>query len=1378
MATDLQVIITGKDGVSRIFKEISTSAKTAGDAVEAAGREGETGLKKIDQAAKSADRSLDAVGKSAGRASLDMVAIGAAVGTAAGGVAQLGDAFRDQERQISGINQLYGDQAADLLLLTEGIQDYTRYSNDAAREAALFASSLATNYDLTADQIGVLIERSADLAQVFGVDLVDAATRTSGAIRGEGEAAERLGLNLSDAAVAARALDAGITNWNVAGALTESEKAAFRFQLFLEDTEATAGSAAAAADNAGGRFREFANEMQDAAQSAGGFLGPVGQVAAEMAPLSLALPLVGAGLGKVAVGMRAAAVASRAFIATPIGLAITVTASALALASAAWIKNRNDASESVAAWAEAEAAASSLTEQINQLALSGDIFTSRWARTFQEDLGGQFDWFSDQISGLSDDMRLAILRGETDGLNEFWTNVVNSTEFPDNPVLRENYIASLMPTADDSERLSAAFTQLLSLRTSDQIDFSKVQVEADALFAAFDQAPDGSVSIDTLITQLEALYAEQLRYVEGLSATEQATLNLASAQAHWQALGAGSIGAMTEEMAQYEAAVVRTTESTRDAIATADEMAQAQREAMNERGEHEREAAAAQDEYWAAHRQLGEEGREADRARFEERRAQAEQSRQALGLVASGYTAITAEQERAAASAAAFAESLNATKDAAAGLAAEQLGQLHQAQQDFLADGDNILDFWLQYQETSVNAMTDALAATEGIEAGIGSASGALDAWVDSTYTGNARIIDSLAAVRAGTDDIGAGFAAIPGQAGDIAGVVDGVRVGVEGAGEGIAGIRSEVGALTAAALGLSDTDPGRPFRELVIMARDLENVSAGLDSILNTFGQIDSLGQRSSSAGSIADALFGEDGDPYDAVGPLRDIYDAGRIGQEQFNATVQAGISIQEDNVRVQESLNVIRATQLPLLAQEQAAYEAQIREISELGAVEQRRVLALQDQAVQTEIASNYATAYSASLGEIPEEVASNIIISSAEADPVIKDLLLQMELIEIDREGNIKVNFPDGPTVQDSISELTDSIDQLIRTLGGIPPIHIDEGNARQVLDRLREVKDEAGALDGTSANVSVDANTIDAETGLTNLQQLLIDLGVLRPEDIHIGADTADAEVGLTSLQQRLVDLGVLRVQDISITATDEATPVVEGLLSELGEADAMTATAILNATDNASGVTRDAHGVIRSTDSVVGTGTLNAIDNASGKSRAAQSVIDSMTGKSVNLVAVDLASGVARGIRGAIDAIQGKSVTITTNYRAVYSSQGRGPTAEMHGGIAGYALGGNVVPIWAGEGDNPEIAHFATGGSALIPREGLYNVPAGTFIEPSNSARASISAPGAGGGVTVHIHVAGSVLGVDDFLDRVIPELSTVVTRAVSRQDRSLGVTR
>ncbi len=109
-----------------------------------------------------------------------------------------------------------------------------------------------------------------------------------------------------------------------------------------------------------------------------------------------------------------------------------------------------------------------------------------------------------------------------------------------------------------------------------------------------------------------------------------------------------------------------------------------------------------------------------------------------------------------------------------------------------------------------------------------------------------------------------------------------------------------------------------------------------------------------------------------------------------------------------------------------------------------------------------------------------------------------------------------------------------------------------------------------------------------------------------------------------------------------------------------------------------------------------------------------------------------------------------------------------GPT-RLHGGMAEYALGGNVVPIWAGEA-GPEIAHFPTGGMAVLPREGPYNVPQGTFIEPANSAL---------GGGGINITFTGNFYGSNrqELNEWAKNDLLPAIARESERRDVAMGLT-
>lgn len=147
-------------------------------------------------------------------------------------------------------------------------------------------------------------------------------------------------------------------------------------------------------------------------------------------------------------------------------------------------------------------------------------------------------------------------------------------------------------------------------------------------------------------------------------------------------------------------------------------------------------------------------------------------------------------------------------------------------------------------------------------------------------------------------------------------------------------------------------------------------------------------------------------------------------------------------------------------------------------------------------------------------------------------------------------------------------------------------------------------------------------------------------------------------------------------------------------------------------------------------------------------------------------VSINLLDNATNGINAAMSALlalDGSSAT--TTIRTIYDNRGIGPAQALGGMVREYAGGG--VLFRAGEQNRPEIAHFATGGTALIPRDGYYTAPAGTYISPNNAVSNSY-----GGDTVFNI----TVNGVEDqqvvrvFTDDIIPRLE----RAVG--DRRVGM--
>lgn len=284
----MTITIDAKNAASPAFQQIARDAEAMGAKVTQAGTTSARSLKEMEDRARN---------------------LGAAAGVLVGGMSLAGQSFVSQEQQLRGLQRAYGESADDIERFADELQRSTVYSDDSARQAAQIASTLQRSYGLTTDQITQLIARTADLASVnvtstgAQFELADAVARTSGAIRGEGEAAEALGLTLSDSAVAAAAAARGLTGWNTT--MTEAEKAAFRFQLLMEQSTYAMGAAGDAADTNAGKTKQLVNQFQDLTQSVGGALGPLGEYTAVLGNLALAAPLAGAALGKLAAGFGA-----------------------------------------------------------------------------------------------------------------------------------------------------------------------------------------------------------------------------------------------------------------------------------------------------------------------------------------------------------------------------------------------------------------------------------------------------------------------------------------------------------------------------------------------------------------------------------------------------------------------------------------------------------------------------------------------------------------------------------------------------------------------------------------------------------------------------------------------------------------------------------------------------------------------------------------------------------------------------------------------------------------------------------------------------------------------------------------------------------------
>ncbi len=350
-----------------------------------------------------------------------------------------------------------------------------------------------------------------------------------------------------------------------------------------------------------------------------------------------------------------------------------------------------------------------------------------------------------------------------------------------------------------------------------------------------------------------------------------------------------------------------------------------------------------------------------------------------------------------------------------------------------------------------------------------------------------------------------------------------------------------------------------RSFRENVIpTAAAIDDANASFDQVLRTFEQIDQLAKRPQGAASIAESLVGAPGE----WAAIDDLLESGRISLAQYNQTVESGYAITESAARSQMILNEIRADQLPLLEAETRAYEQNLEAIAALEPAEQRRVLMLQDTAVQAQVAELYSTAYAASLGQIPPEVATQMILNAAEADAGLKDLLLNLGLIsEVD--GEIRVNFPDADKTIQAIDRVTHSV-LLLMDLMDDGEIN---GSIKLTIEGDEELKETYGFLlevDETDveATATVEAN---ADPAKVVFEQIISQLRGLDGQSakVYQYGDNSDAIANIDDVAADLADLDG-STATVYINAVNNAGAAIGSVASQLANLDGQSATVSVN----------------------------------------------------------------------------------------------------------------------------------------------------------------------------------------------------------------------
>jgi hypothetical protein len=1210
MSDSVRFTVTAKDDASDDFQRIGKAAQSMGQQVQNAGKASASGLTPVGPAAKNAQKALADVETQAKKtaASSDDIKkkwteAGAAAGTLVAGLALVGRAYVEQERQIDGLERAYGDASKQLIEFAEEIQQTTVYSNDAARAATLSAASLAQNYGLTADQIENVVKASADLATVTGIDLADATTRVAGAIRGEGEAAELLGLNMSDAAVQALAAAAGIEGWNTT--MTEGEKAAFRYSVAMDQAAFATGAAADAAETNAGQARQFVNSLQDQAQALGGAIGPAAEYASVLGSFALAAPVAGAALGRLATGIKIAASALG-----PVGLIAAGVGAVVVLGEMTdWFGLFGDSAEAAVPPVE------DLSEAVLQLAQAGTAAETITRLTSA----------TGELKAALDDISTDSIQSELDAAMQALGDLGKS----------EGVVANFQLLLETGANTgNAAIDQQLNL-------IRELRGELDTLKADGESVAVGLVEgiigrLDEPLINVEGVLADLATNIHLLK-TDQITLSEFNANIQGMTdnfgdlyavlpIGSAAIDAQTRAWEQYQ----RTIDGVRD----------------SQRGvgfmDLDDSAVGSQEAYAAATERTTE-----NMARLAE-------------ITASTDASMGELKDEANATAAAFQDRLSsgiAASTAAMVEHANEISAVNQQLIDFVANGDNIVDVLIR-------------------------AGGAL--------TGNQGF---LRGVRELTDAQGA---------------LDSTFQAIIGGSEALA----------------------QSGQQVADWASELTGITLTAEGFVYELSAID-------------EALA------------------SGRISQDEYNAAIVAGQDILYNNAQIQADISAIQAQQAPLIADRTNAYQDQVAALAELGPAEQRHALLMMDSGVQAQVASAYSTAYAASLGEIPESVASEIILAEAASNPDTKELYKELGLISEGADGTITVNFPNGESMTETLTTLNSTLDDLvdaINLLNGTPiqvSDHSDDALQRMqnLLDKMNEIRSlnmEIGTYspatpttgDGTGGSSNIAGEHVQ-NGGQPDKTQVITITANAEPyfrvvSDVEAKAEAIDGtEHQLIMTADNTQAIGVFRDTEGSIVAITDGEHVVK----VTGDpSDATNDIALVNQ------VLNDLNGTV-GVIYVEGdpTGATTAVSDA----EAARNGIDG-TSATVSINGVDYVSGLVNSLTG----YQGDA------YIYVHGVQvgAIGPT----GGFAGAVMrDGGIVNY-----DAAAIDGIVTHGgyrSIMVGEAGreILRVPPGSSVTPAPMTNAITGNSHAG--KEVHLHFHNAVYGMDDFQQQVSQAVRSAV---------------
>jgi hypothetical protein len=260
----------------------------------------EDGLRDVERQANRTGDDLERAGKRGGSAFSGLTKGVLAFGAALGGIAALrglasffGDAIdsaSDLEESTSKAQVVFGEFFDDIEQFASTAPQALGLANSAALEFTgtfgnLFVA-LGLSQQAAADLAPDIVQLGSDLASFNNLEVTEALDKLRAGLVGEAEPLRALGVNLTAAATASKAVELGLVGAN--GELSEAAKVQARYALILEQTTTAQGDFARTSDGIANQQRTLNAEFENFRATVGEALLPAFQAILDITPAIVA----------------------------------------------------------------------------------------------------------------------------------------------------------------------------------------------------------------------------------------------------------------------------------------------------------------------------------------------------------------------------------------------------------------------------------------------------------------------------------------------------------------------------------------------------------------------------------------------------------------------------------------------------------------------------------------------------------------------------------------------------------------------------------------------------------------------------------------------------------------------------------------------------------------------------------------------------------------------------------------------------------------------------------------------------------------------------------------------------------------------------------